>query len=334
MNVRGCPQPASRDEHAVALEAVGAAQLQIHVSLEEGRLAQTRFEGVPGTDVRHSGKRIERSHRPPDPEPRGRRPAAGRLPQALPCRQHRAGRRGHSIQAEPGQALVDLSEAISGWRDKPHDEIGQDETQTLFDSLHQLLRFEYRDTSSRARLVSLPNLNSEIIAAADVNLQSSPKATVLRKQVLLLVIRDGSLMAGLCPFFVLCFKFERDANALPSVDHAATVQSSESMSVWLASHPVNTFLSAVNMRMLPRASNVSPPTSDSITSRNAGSWIAVVGIPSPAGRRKRNMPFPFHPSREIRFPCFSASRASPNVIVSMGLHSELTTHRQVTPKFA
>ena len=93
------------------------------------------------------------------------------------------------------QALVDLSEALSVWSDKKQDEIGQDDTQTLFDSLHQLLRFEYRDAASRARLVTLPNLESELIAAADVNLQSSPKATVLRKQVLLLVIRDGTLMA-------------------------------------------------------------------------------------------------------------------------------------------
>ena len=88
-------------------------------------------------------------------------------------------------------------------------------------------------------------------------------------------------------------------------------QSSASRSLCEASQPVSTFLSAVNIRTLPSASKVSPPTSDSITARSAGSCITFVGMPSPAGSRKRNIPFPFQPARRTRFPAFKAPTAYP-----------------------
>ena len=47
------------------------------------------------------------------------------------------------------QALVNLAQALATWQERPANEIGQDDAQSLFASLRRLLRFEYLDDAAR-----------------------------------------------------------------------------------------------------------------------------------------------------------------------------------------
>src|SRR5574343_687914 len=64
------------------------------------------------------------------------------------------------------------------------------------------------------------------------------------------------------------------------------------------------------MRMLPSAS-ISPPFASAMAFKCGSRHHSAFTLA--AGNNQRYMPRPFHPTRVTRFPCFSASMASPNV---------------------
>lgn len=79
--------------------------------------------------------------------------------------------------------------------------------------------------------------------------------------------------------------------------YSTTIQSSASISFWLASHPTQILLSAVFMHMLSVHGGIS--------------LLQIQLVRSSPEARNINISLPFQPIRRTLFPCFSASSAKP-----------------------